>query len=145
MATKNKRKPYHPGRHYYAYAWILSVTYNPNHPNYDQVGGRGLTSDWGYHSYKEFEYWIETNLGPRPPDMVLNRKDKDIGFTKNNLEWATPKVRANSNTQFNVYSKYGHKNKTLSEWADELGIPYWTFRRRIAKGIPLKDIVKEFR
>jgi hypothetical protein len=56
-----------------------------------------------------------------------------------------PQRRSRCNTQQNVYATYKNKKKPLVEWAEELGIPYYSFRRRIALGMPIKDIVKEFK
>jgi hypothetical protein len=128
------------------YNWMRSVCYNPNHPNYPKYGGRGIDCHWGRGQYKEFEQWLLTTLGPRPsPQHCLNRKDKDKDYCPKNLEWALPTRRSRCNTQQNVYATYKNKSKPLVQWAEELEIPYHSFRRRIASGIAIKDIVKEFR
>jgi hypothetical protein len=144
MATK-KRYIYNPGPYYGMFKHFIGATYNETNPAYDLVGKLGLESDWRQGDYRKFESWISEKLGPKPAGMVLNRKDKSIGFVKSNLEYATPKVRANSNTHFNRFEKFRNKNKTLATWAVELNIPYWTLRRRVAAGIPIREIAKEFK
>ena len=144
MATK--RKPYNPGIYYQQWQWLYAVSYSVNHPQYYQVGGLGLACDWRRGEYKEFENWVITTIGHRPSSKyVLNRKDKSIGFTRKNIEWATPKVRANCNTHQNITTKFRNKKQSLADWSIELNIPYWTLRRRIALGKQLKEIVKEFK
>ena len=143
MATK--RKPYNPGIYYQQWQWLYAVSYSVNHPQYHQVGGLGLACDWHRGDYKEFESWLINTIGHRPPGMVLNRKDKNIGFTRKNIEWNTPKARANCNTHQNINSKFRNKQQSLSYWAVELNIPYWTLRRRVKQGQPLRDIVREFK
>jgi hypothetical protein len=141
MTTKYPQ-PEHWGR----YNWIRSVCENPNHPDYHKYGGRGIGCHWGPGSYHEFAHWIETSLGPRPSlEHCLSRKDKEKDYCPKNLEWALPKQRSRGNTQQNVYVRYQNKSKPMAQWSDDLGIPYHSLRRRIALGMPLKDIVKEFR
>lgn len=127
------------------WSWMRQICTNPNHPEYYKYGGRGIQCYWGPGSYKEFEQWLLTTLGPRPSfQHVLNRKDKDKDYSPKNLEWALPKKRSRSHTQQNIYAKYRNKNQSIAAWAEELEIPYYSLRRRIAKGIQIKDIVKEF-
>lgn len=128
------------------YNWMRSVCHNPNHPDYYNYGGRGIECHWGPGCYREFETWLLKTLGPRPSKHhVLNRKDKDKDYCPNNLEWALPQRRSRSHTQQNKFVKYGRKNQSMSAWAEELGIPYYSFRRRIQRGLAIKDIVKEFK
>ena len=139
------KKPYKPGEFYQQYKWMITVTYNSNSPQYHQVGGRGLSADWSHGQYKEFESWIRANLGPRPSNMVLNRKDKEFGFIKTNLEWATASRRSNSNCQCNKTTHYENRAQSQSLWSKELGIPYWTFRRRLEAGQTIDTIIEEFK
>lgn len=142
MTKKRYPQPLHWGR----YSWMRSVCSNPNHPNYDNYGGRGIQCYWGPGSYHEFVEWLDTTLGPRPSlQHCLNRKDKDKDYCPKNLEWALPQRRSRCNTVQNKFVKYRNQNKPLAQWAEDLDIPYHSLRRRIALGMPLKDIVKEFK
>lgn len=126
--------------------WIRQITSNPNHPSYPKYGGKGIGCHWGPRQYKEFEHWILTTLGPKPSSQhCLSRKNKSLDYCPSNLEWALPKQRSRSHTHQNIFVKYRNHSKSIAAWAEELDIPYYSLRRRIQRGIPIKDIVKEFR
>ena len=128
------------------YNWMRQVCHNPNHPEYYNYGAKGIECHWGPGKYREFESWLLNTLGPRPsPEHCLNRKDKEKDYCPKNLEWALPKRRSRCNTCQNIFVKYRNRSQTMAAWAEELEIPYHTFRRRIVRGIPVKDIVKEFK
>lgn len=132
--------------YYQKYRWMVDVTQNPNHPDYALYGAKGIDCHWGVGDYKAFYSWLIGTLGHQPtPNHQLSRKDKFKGWHPGNLEWMLPKQRSRSHTKQNIFVKYKNKSQSMSQWADDLDIPFYTFRRRIAKGIPIKDIVKEFK
>lgn len=132
-------------RYYNSFKWMVAATQNPNHPDYKKFGARGIGCAWNNDQYFEFETWLVGTLGHRPLDHILARKDKLKDFTPRNLCWATYRDSFNQHTRQNIYIKFRGRNQSMSKWASELEIPYHTFRRRIAAGIAVKDIVKEFK
>lgn len=133
-------------KYYYQWRWMIAVTYNPNHPNYYKYGGAGVQCHWHKGEYRLFERWLLDTLGHRPSQKhLLGRKDKFGDFAPGNLHWELPVERGRNNPKQNVYATYNRKKKSLAEWAEELGIPYYSLRRRIAKGYTIKDIVEEFK
>lgn len=134
--------------YYYQYRYMRESTQNPNNPDYPKYGAKGITCAWGPRQYKEFYAWLITNLGERPGprnDYNLGRIDKTGNWEPGNIEWQTITRRSRTNHTQVVYVSYKRKKQSLSDWAEELGIPYYTLRRRVAEGISIKDIVKEFR
>jgi hypothetical protein len=137
------RKPLPP--YYKKYRWMIDVTQNTNHPNYYKYGGKGMTCFWKVGEYHEFYHWLMNNLGNPPTSLhQLCRINKRGNFEPNNLSWMTATERSNSGTKQNVLVQYRKKIQSISNWSKELDIPYYTLRRRISKGIPIKDIIKEF-
>jgi hypothetical protein len=127
---------------------MRETTQNPNHPDYHRYGGRGITCAWGYRQYKEFYSWLISTLGERPGsrrEYNLGRKNKLGNWTPGNIEWQTVVRRSRTNHTQVVYITYKRKKQSISDWAEDLGIPYYTFRRRIAEGCTIKQIVKEFK
>ena len=133
--------------YYYQYRFMRDSCNNPKHPNYNKYGGSGVTCHWDKREYHKFYDWLVNTLGHRPGpsnQWVLGRKDKKGNWEPGNIEWQTIKVRSRTNHKQNVYATYRKKTKTLIQWAEDLGIPYHTFRRRYAEGWTLPQIVKEY-
>jgi hypothetical protein len=58
---------------------------NPNHPNYESYGGRGIS----YHpDWDIFENFLE-DMGEPPEGLTLERVDNNQGYSKGNCEWKT--------------------------------------------------------
>lgn len=138
----NKRRMV-TSKYYKRWTWTRQITQCENHPEYPSYGGRGI--ELHFSDYWEYEAYIDKKLGPQPSaDYQLGRIDKTKHFAPGNLVWQLPIERSNSNTRQNIKAKYKNRSQTLANWSRELGIPFWTLRRRIARGIPIKDIIKDF-
>ncbi len=70
-------------------AWwnALQRCTNPNDPNWDNYGGRGIRmcEEWR----ESFAAFYE-HIGPKPhPRLTLERVDNDRGYEPGNVRWAT--------------------------------------------------------
>jgi len=133
--------------YYYQYRFMRQACQNPTHPQYPNYGARGITCVWGQRQYHEFYSWLVNTLGERPGpsnEWVLGRKDKTGNWEPKNMEWQTIKVRSRTNFRQNVYATYKRKRQSLSKWAEDFDIPYYTLRRRYSEGWTIKEIVKEY-
>ena len=134
--------------YYYQYRYMRESTQNPKHPDYDKYGAKGITCAWGPRQYQEFYSWLITTLGERPgprEEFNLGRKDKTGNWEPGNIEWQTIVRRSRTNHTQVVYMTYKRKKQSISDWAEELAIPYYTFRRRVAEGLSIPEIIKEFK
>lgn len=61
---------------------------NPNHRNFPNYGKRGI--EFRFPSVLEAGLWILANLGERPKDMQIDRRDNNRHYEPGNLRWATP-------------------------------------------------------
>ena len=94
---------------------------SPKHKAYKDYGGCGITvcREWK----NSFEQFVK-DMGDRPtPKHRLKRIDKTKGFFKDNCEWVTHQEISN-NRRNNIILTHNGKSKTISEWSDELKLPY---------------------
>lgn len=101
---------------------------NANHWAYSRYGGRGIEVDPRWSDFAVFSEWAKNN--GYSDDLTLDREDNDGNYCPENCRWITQKAQSRNKSN-NVRFEYGGIAKTLSEWADETGIPYTTLYGRI--------------
>lgn len=67
--------------------WSLMIQRceNPKNPAFDRYGGRGITVCKRWHQFVNF---LE-DMGRRPSDRSLDRKNNDGNYERRNCRWAT--------------------------------------------------------
>jgi hypothetical protein len=81
---------------------------NPNNPRYSHYGGRGI----GYcPSWESFDNFF-SDMGEVPEGLTLERKDNELGYSKDNCVWATV---AHQNANKRPFSKTSEKHISLRE------------------------------
>ena len=114
---------------YLAYKNMVSRCYNPKNVSYKHYGERGITvcNQW-LNSKDSFVKWaIESGHGE---NLSLDRINNDKGYSPSNCKWSnmTEQLR---NQRRNRIIKYKGVSKTISEWAEDIGIKADTLHRRI--------------
>lgn len=124
------------------YRHMKSRCSNPNEPEYNLYGGRGITvcDEWINPTRAKTLGWVtlgwlafkEWSLSHGyQDDLSIDRIDNNKGYSPDNCRWANSKTQ--SNNRRCVYSiSYKGKTQTLSQWCDELGLKYQTILRRIS-------------
>lgn len=77
------------------------------------------------------------DMGERPKGKTLDRKDGLKGYYPGNCRWATHTEQARNKSNSRLISFRG-KRKTLSEWAEDIGIGHATIAARIKRGWSIK-------
>lgn len=92
---------------------------NPNHENYQDYGGRGISvcERWS-------DFWaFVADMGPKPDwRYSIGRQNNDGDYSPDNCSWELPHQQQN-NRRNNRQLAFNGTTKTLAQWADEYGIP----------------------
>lgn len=114
---------------YYAWRNMRRRCIDPKDDSYKDYGGRGITvcRRW-LNSYDNFF----EDMGECPPKHSLERMNNNKGYSPSNCKWATMKDQLN-NQRRNVVIKQNGLSKTVSQWAEHIGIRADTLFRRLKR------------
>lgn len=96
---------------------------------------KGITICDEWNDYEEFRAWALAN-GYRD-DLTIDRIDVNGNYEPSNCRWATAKQQANNCTR-NRFITYGGMTKTMSEWADYVGLKYSVLNHRMQRNWPVE-------
>lgn len=116
-------------RTYQTWRSMLRRCSDVKHKHYPIYGGKGIIV---CDRWRKFENFL-VDMSERPEGKTLDRKDSSGNYEPSNCKWSTPKEQAN-NMSRNRYLTYNGKKQTVSQWADELNIPYNTLIGRVRRG-----------
>lgn len=114
---------------------------NPNHDYFHRYGGRGITiCDAWVNSFEQFF----KDMGERPDNTTLERKDNEAGYSALNCVWAPRSVQGNNMSNNRVIAFNGER-KTLAQWARHFGLTYATLMQRLKSRTFAESIAVPFR
>ena len=105
---------------------------NPKHKAYARYGGRGINIAVEWLEFVQFYL----DMGKRPIGTSLSRIDNNLGYSKDNCEWASDKVQ-NRNKCNNHYVQ----GKSIAEWAETLGVNVSTLRERAKRWGDVPEVI----
>jgi hypothetical protein len=117
---KNKEHGQRKHRLYKTWQGMLRRCNNPKDFAYYNYGGRGIKvcNEW-----KNVEKFLEDMYPSYKEGLEIDRINVNGNYELSNCRWITRKQNMN-NTRRSRYIEYNGIIKTVSEWADELNIPY---------------------
>ena len=124
---------------YKIWSAIKQRCYNEKHESYELYGGNGITMcvEW-----KESFETFYRDMGHRPSSVhSIDRKNNELGYSKENCRWATKTEQAN-NTRKNVFYSLNGVSRTLAAWCRELGINYVSVHSRLRLGMSFEEAIK---
>lgn len=102
---------------------------NPNSKDAHNYSDRGImVCDSWNNSYEAFRDWALAN--GYTDDLSIDRIDVNGDYCPSNCRWATQSQQAR-NTRFNHLLEFNGKSQTIADWAEEIGIDYYTLAKRI--------------
>ena len=130
----------HGERHssiYKLWASIKNRCYNKNAHKYADYGERGIKvcEEWET-DYIAFRDWCLSNGYIK--GLTIERIDVNGDYSPSNCIFATQKIQQN-NRRNNHRITYEGVTKTLSQWAEHLGMTYKMLEHRINRGWSVKD------
>lgn len=128
-------------RIYNIYRGIKQRCLNPKNQHYPLYGGRGIRmcNEWA-NSPEAFFKWAFAN--GYTENLTLDRIDVNGDYEPSNCRWATHKQQMN-NTRSNFNIEYGGVVKTLTQWAESVGIAPLTLRARLLRGWDIQRALTE--
>jgi hypothetical protein len=120
----------------YALVNMRQRCYNPNHPDFHNYDGRGITicDEWN-NSLDAFVAWSRAN-GWQPGLTIDRWPDKNGNYEPSNCRWTTM-IKQNRNTRQNVMISAFGETKTAVEWAgdERCTVSHRVLLQRIGMGV----------
>jgi hypothetical protein len=137
--------PKHGGRYSKAYSSWMNMKGrcdNPELPQYENWGGRGITYD---PRWAEFENFY-ADMGDPPAGTTLDRKDNNGNYSKNNCRWADRRTqrlntRPPKSTERIPPVTINGVTRSLRDWCREYGISPMSVQNRVKKGMSWEEAV----
>jgi hypothetical protein len=127
-------------REYISWTAMLQRCYNKACMGYPYYGGRGITvcDRWR----KSFENFLE-DMGEKPNGKYsIDRIDNNGNYEPSNCRWATNEEQL-KNRSVSIRIEYMGETKSVTEWAEIIGITTGSMRYRLSKGLSIGDILSE--
>lgn len=111
---------------YATWSSMLARCYNVNNERFADYGGRGIAVCAQWHNFEQFF----ADMGKRPANKSLDRKNNAGDYTPENTRWATGSQQGR-NKRNNRYLTYQGRTLLLLEWAERVGIKRATLMSRL--------------
>lgn len=130
-----KRNITHGNRHHPLYPTWNNMRHrclNPKCKEWKNYGARGISICAEWDDFLAFA----KDMGPKP-DVIcsIERRNTNGNYEPGNCFWATPKQQSN-NTRRNRLLTYGGRTQNVTQWAEELKVPYEKLRYLVRKNHP---------
>lgn len=119
--------------------WVnmKSRCYNPNAPQYERWGGRGITV---CERWREDFAAFYADMGQRQPGQTLDRIDNGGPYSPANCRWADKQTQQRNRRVNKMVQVFG-STMTLAEAVDLAPVPYNTVLYRLKRGWSVEDAV----
>ena len=132
LISRNTTHSMSNSREFKSWAQAINRCLNKSSSDYKNYGERGISvcDRWsGKSGFQNFYF----DMGPRPKNTSIERKNNYAGYSPGNCYWAT-RSEQNNNKRSNINITHNGKTQTAKQWAKELGIHPQTLYSRIKNG-----------
>lgn len=102
--------------------------------NWPKYGGRGIKS---CRRWEKFENFL-ADMGEQPPGLTLERKDNNLGYSKENCIWADKTQQAN-NRRTSRFLTFNNRTQTIAQWRKETGLYRHAIYQRLDRGWSVEE------
>lgn len=121
---------------YSSWAAMKTRCTNPNIPQWNDYGGRGISLCAEWYDFKEFMKWSLSNGWEE--GLTIERIDVNKGYCPENCCWIS-REQQQGNKRNNVWFEVDGEKKTLTELCRENNISPATVRHRLGFGWSIED------
>lgn len=111
---------------------------NPDAESYPQYGGRGIKVCDRWKSFENFR----DDMGERPRGASIERDDYNADYSPSNCRWASAKEQGRNKSNNALITAFG-QTRCLTEWAEVMGFPHSTLKKRYHRGVRGEEIFSE--
>ncbi|MGX6999880.1 hypothetical protein [Caballeronia sp. KNU42] len=124
-------------RAYGIWSGMHSRCSNPGSDDFENYGGRGISVCERWNSFENFL----ADMGRPAYGMTIERDEVNGMYEPNNCHWAGRKEQ-NRNKRTNQLLTYRGETMCLVEWAERIGVAYWTCHARLRRGWTAQQIIE---
>ena len=117
---------------------IKTRCFNPNHKQYSNWGGRGITVCDSWRN--SFENFLADMVLKPSPKHSIDRIDNNGNYSAENCKWSTPKEQAN-NRNSNRLITIACVTLTIAQWTKEMSFGESVIWKRLENGWSERDAV----
>lgn len=112
---------------------------NKSNPRYRFYGGRGIKVVREWNDFFLFQKWaVESGYSD---ELSIDRIDNDQGYSPSNCRWVSQKEQVR-NRRCTAQETINGTTKSVAEWCEILGLPYYIGQSRHQRHIPLNKPYK---
>ena len=134
-AVTSRRHGGHGTRAYQVWDAMLQRTTNPKTKQFSDYGGRGISVCAVWLDFANFL----ADMGQPPDGYSLERTNNDLGYCKDNCEWAT-RTAQQRNRRVNRMISYNGEVKCLAEWAEQFSLTSKVITGRLNAGWSMDEV-----